>query len=604
MVNTITKTALKLELKYSTQNHKLEELFDRVNNIVDTAKGIIYNIYPIRVKPKESDRQKYANSEGLSKYLSNLYKQDGYYSQYSKGISEIASNVLKIMHYNAEESYHVRSLPEFENLKDIIPVRISKFTPSWSKESSKRQDRVYKRDGRFEIKNNELHFRLKDIDFYVANKLNKEKFQMLADAIHGNGITIGDPCLLVRRVPKKGKYKYKPRYFLYVSISKQFIAPQLQDPIRIVGIDLGISSYLAVVSCLEYSSIDKRLKIINPKPIKNKQFIKLLDKYEEEKKGRMQSLHTKEGVKKGQKFIDTNKVGESLRKDYTRQVIHYTINEIIEFARENKANIIVVEDLKGLYKEKKRLKYIKKFLGELYNKVNKNGVQALNSIEINDKYKKSRSLKQELVEELKHINDKKKLLKKIVERRRILTRQINLLSYLPYYQFEKELENEAKWNGIDVKKVKASDTSITCIKCCNRDKHNRITRSLFRCNVCKFEMHADSLASINIALRGLECITNVEELLKLKGSRSTPSRQERAGGRMSEQDITSSLSMSEKPYRQEELRRLNSVLESSNPNDLDEGVHHNDGLTEGSVSVTQGLVSRTKIFDAQRGNGG
>ena len=155
MIKTISKTLLKLELKPYDNLNYVENLFNKTTNLVDLASSIINNIYPLRVKGKKvKDRWKYANSKELLDILKQ-YCKDSYCL--TKDIrSDIKAGMLEEMHKNAEVSYHSRSLPKFSNLKDSIPIRIAKFTPSWSKESDKIQYKAYNRLGSFFMNDNKL----------------------------------------------------------------------------------------------------------------------------------------------------------------------------------------------------------------------------------------------------------------------------------------------------------------------------------------------------------------------------------------------------------------------------------------------------------------
>lgn len=478
-MNTVSKVLLKLELKPVTEKDRgdIEVLYKRSNSLIDIASSIIKHVYSLQAKPKyKKERWSYDNSKELKRLLKKLTKD------YKTGISASSDGLLDMMHNNAEVSYHHRSFPDFTNLKDVLPIRISKFTPEWKKESGKEQEEIYRRDGNFFIDNNRLYFRIKKATFYLADKLSKERLQLLADAIHGNGITIGDPCLLVRKECKKGKVKYKGkyRYFLHVSISKPVNLDKIKakDKIRIIGVDLGISSYLAVLSCIEYDKAVDEFKIIECKGIKSKQLINLLDRYERKKRNRTSGINKQEGVKKGLHYKITNNKGESLRVDYTRQFKGYVINRIVEYAKEMDADVIAIEDLKGLHYRKKELKKQYKSLGKLYNTSNN----------------KSKN--------------------KILNERLRIKRIQQLLSYLAYNQFKDDLKAEALWHNKDLKIVNPLYSSLTCISCGNVDKGNRITRSLFKCSKCNFEMHADFLASINIALRGIVLLSKESSTAK------------------------------------------------------------------------------------------
>lgn len=603
---TVSKVLLKLELKPHCNLEYVENLFNKTRPLISLGSSIIHNLYPLRVQgEKHKDRWEYSNSEELLGVLKSYCKNNPYGT--TKGIySEITDGLLKIMHNNAEVSYHNRTLPKFNNLENVLPIRIAKFTPSWSKKSDNTQYKAYNRLGSFFLKDSKLYFKLGKSIFYVATKLSKEKFQLLVNAIHGNGISIGDPSMLVKKQTKKGI-----RYYLHVSVSKP--KPRLsdvksKDKIRVIGIDIGISNYLAVLSCIEYDKINNTFKIINAKGIESKQFVSILDKYEEKKSKRSSAKHKEYGVKKGLILKEENKKGESLRRDYTKQIIGYVVNKIIEYAKENKADMIAFEDLKGLYKEKGRLKNLHKTLGYLYSDIQKSGIKSLDKAIDITKKKKSRRIvriKLDIFNELKSIKDKERLLKNILKIRNRIKRTIALLSYMPYYQLLEEVKNEALWNGILFKEINARHTSITCVRCSNIDKHNRITRSLFRCSNCHFEMHADFIASINIALKGSLFVANKVR----KGSKINDiirqvisNRQERASGRMNKHDTTSPLPSE---YKNSEARGVSRLTPATTPDfhmKANDGVPAKQGQTDGLTE--KHLVVGVNYNAEQRGNGG
>lgn len=629
-MRTVSKILLKLELKPNTEKDRdyIESLYERGSSIIDIASSIIKHVYPMRVKPKYKDgRCSYGNSYELRDALKELIPNN-----YTEGISEISNGLLGIMHNNAEVSYHHRSFPTFTNLKDVLPIRISKFTPSWKKvdgNNGKKQERAYPRDGEFFLKNNRLYFKVKNATFYVADKLGKERLQLLADAIHGNGISIGDPCLLIRKKCEKGKYKGKYRYFLHVSISKpvQVNLDKIKDKdkIRIIGVDLGISSYLAFLSCIEYDKINDEFKIIRRKGIKSKQLINLLDRYERKKRNRMSSINKQQGVKRGLQYKISNNKGESLRVDYTRQFKGYVINRIIEYAnaKEKAADVIVIEDLEGLHYKKKELKKQYKYLGSLYSRINKNGLKVLDELK-DSEGSKNLHLLDKLIENKDKGKSKKYILDMILNDRRKIKRIQQLLSYLAYNQFKEDLDTEALFNDKVLKVVHPSYSSLTCIRCGNVNKYNRVTRSRFICSNCNFKEHADFLASINIALR---CIAFFKKSSPKGDSRTTYAeivkglilkRQERVSRYYSKNNNDNgSLHCSNSniwhPLPMQPNNAYARGVSHSTPASVADpiaGLHKGDegvqalGLGQTNALSMQGLLAEAKEYEEQRGNGG
>jgi transposase len=426
------------------------------------------------------------------------------------------------MHSNAESAYKHRSIPNLRGLSNVMPIRVSK-RPLAENRKSKDNDEYYKRTAEFIFNNGKIMFRIgskhKGLTFKIAERFNDtERLTILIDAIQGkNDLTIGDPCYLVR---KETDNRY--RYYIMVSISKNVDVKALYESIknkskiRIVGIDSNISKYIITMFCIEVDKENKTYKLINAKGINSKDYINAVKKYEEERrklqKGKMKGKINK---KKGSRYKDKedytirNRCGDSKRIDIRRQLIGYICNQILKFANENNADIIVIEDLKGLNKELKTLKIIRNELGNLYNDVNSKGNNAIddkiNEISKNKKYKnKTRRPLLEILNKIKEYSnakDKVKVAKYILKQRHLIEKRIFLLSITAYYQFKQELDVEALWNGKLLYAINPRNTSQQCLRCGHTSKLNRITQRMFKCIRCKFEMNADFNASANIALR-------------------------------------------------------------------------------------------------------
>jgi transposase len=406
-------------------------------------------------------------------------------------------------------------------LSDVMPIRVSK-RPLAENRRSKDNDEYYKRTAEFIFNNGKIMFRIgskhKGLTFKIAERFNDtERLVILIDAIQGkNDLTIGDPCYLVRKDTDNGY-----RYYIMVSISKNVDTKALHErisnknKIRIIGIDSNISKYIATMFCIEVDKENKEFKLINAKGIDSKNYINAIKEYEEERRKLQQGrMKGKKQKKKGSRYkgkedyIIRNRCGDSKREDLRRQLIGYICNQILEFANENDADIIVIEDLKGLNKELKTLKIIKKELGKLYNDVNSKGNNAIDDKinEINKKYKnKTRRPLLEILNKIKEYSnnnkDNTKVAKYILKQRQIIEKRIFLLSIMAYYQFKQELEVEALWNGKLLYIINPKYTSQQCLRCNHTNKLNRITQRQFKCIRCNFEMNADFNASANIALR-------------------------------------------------------------------------------------------------------
>jgi transposase len=572
----LTKTMLKLELKGEPNSLKfLDNLFSKYGQLVRIADSFVYHLYPYyanineqeeleRLKeliksldekairknkrrkrePYEEEEQATAETENKyqythSKLLKTLLHRFIKYAKKYYGIDakyaylEMQGGLADLMHSNAENAYKHRTIPNLRGLSNVMPIRVSK-RPLVENRRSKDNDEYYKRTAEFIFNNGKIMFRIgskhKGLTFKIAERFNDvERLGMLIDAIQGkNDLTIGDPCYLVR---KETDNRY--RYYIMVSISKNVDVKALYESIknkskiRIVGIDSNISKYIATMFCIEVDKENKEFKLINAKGINSKDYINAVKKYEEERRKLQQGrMKGKKQKKKGSRYkgkedyIIRNRCGDSKREDLRRQLIGYICNLILEFANENDADIIVIEDLKGLNKELKTLKIIKKELGKLYNDVNDKGNNAIDDKinEINKKYKnKIRRPLLELLNKIKEYSnnrDRIKVAKYILKQRQIIERRIFLLSIMAYYQFKQELEVEALWNGKLLYTINPKYTSQQCLRCGHTNKLNRITQRQFKCIRCNFEMNADFNASANIALRFASEILKLELELK------------------------------------------------------------------------------------------
>jgi transposase len=563
-VKKITKTMLKLELKGDPKSLEfLDNLFNEYERLVRIADSFVYYLYPYyaniteqekleRLKelvqsldekairknkrrkrePQEIEEQTITETETKHKYThSNLLKTLLHrFIKYTKqyyGIDakyawlEKQGGLADIMHSNAESAYKHRSIPNMRRrLTNVMPITMSKSPLDENRKDKKNNGRYYKKDAEFIFGNGKIMFRIgrgkHKVTFKIATRFNDaERLGMLIHAIQGdNGFTIGDPCYLVRKETYNGY-----RYYIMVSISKNvdvkalYEASKNKSKIRIVGVDSNISKYIATMFCIEVDKENKEFKLINAKGINSKDYINAVKKYEEERRklqqGRMKGKISKKKCsryKEKEDYTIRNRCGDSKRIDIRRQLIGYICNQILEFTDENNADIIVIEDLKGLNKELKHLRIIKKEIGKLYNDVNDKGNNAIDDKinEINKKYKNKirRPLLEILnkIKEYSNAKDKVKVAKYILKQRQIIEKRIFLLSIMAYYQFKQELEVEALWNGKLLYTINPKYTSQQCLRCGHTNKLNRITQRQFKCIKCKFEMNADFNASANIAL--------------------------------------------------------------------------------------------------------
>jgi len=608
----LTKTILKLELKGDpTSLNSLNDLFNKYDQLVKIADSFIYNVYPIYVSAEqkslkrlrlkdlvesldkkairknkrrkerngiegedqqEQDKHKYTCSDLLKTLLHRFIKYaDKYYGIDIKyAYLEMQSGLADLMHSNAENAYRFRTLPVLRKLSDTMPIRVSKRPLQENRKNN--NDKYYQRTGEFIINGSNIIFRIggkrNGLYFPIALSFNDaERLKMLSDAIQGNnGLTIGDPCYLVRKRVKGGN---SYRYYIQVSVSKNVDKRTIEEAIknksviRIVGVDLGLSKYIATLFCIEVDKANKTYKLIDALGIEGtKEYINAIRKYEEEKKrlqqGKMRGKANSAKIsryKDSEDYTIKNANGDSKRIDLRRQQIGYLCNQIIKFADKNKADIIVVEELKGLNRRLKDLKKIKKVLGKLYNDVNSNGIKSIDEYIKNEAKGKTKDIL-EILNKIKeyannhnhnHNHNIRKVTKYILKQRDRIEKRIFLLSVFAYYQFKNELETEALWHDKLLYEVKPSYTSQQCLACRNIDKLNRLTQRQFRCIKCNFKMNADFNASANIALRYVEKLLKIE-LIPMRNnndnndnSSSSSSKQGKGSGTMTITSATTPL---------------------------------------------------------------
>jgi len=469
----------------------------------------------------EEDKHTYTHSEHLKTLLYTFIKHaKKYYGIDAKyAWLEKQGGLADLMYSNAENAYKHRSIPNLRGFSYVMPIRVSK-RPLAENRRNKDKDEYYQRTAEFIFNNGKIMLRIgsksNGLTFKIAERFNDiKRLAILIDSIQGkNGFTIGDPCYLVRKYTDNGY-----RYYIMVSISKNvdvkalYEAMKNKSKIRIVGVDFNISKYIATMFCVEIDKGNKEFKLINAKGIDSKDYINAVKKYGEEKsklqQGRMKGKVNKKKVsryKEKEDYTIRNRCGDSKRIDLRRQLIGYICNQILEFANENNADIIVIEDLKGLNRELKTLRIIKKELGRLYNYVNSKGNNAIDD-KINESKKYKNKTRRPLLELLSKINeysnnkDRIKVAKYILKQRHLIEKRIFLLSMMAYYQFKQELDVEALWNGKLLYIINPQYTSQECLGCGHINKLNRITQRMFKCIKCNFEMNADFNASANIALR-------------------------------------------------------------------------------------------------------
>jgi transposase len=158
--------------------------------------------------------------------------------------------------------------------------------------------------------------------------------------------------------------------------------------------------------------------------------------------------------------------------------VYRTVNEVLDTAQEFDCSAVAFEDLRSFRALLHGLRLYRKSLGYAYLAAQK----------------------------AKETEKALRLLRRIRE----VKKQIKLLQALPWGRFRDDLQVEAKWRGIRTVAVRAAGTSVTCPRCGNSSKENRKGRG-FRCTKCGFQMQANLLAALNIAVRGAERLLEGEK---------------------------------------------------------------------------------------------
>jgi len=71
-----------------------------------------------------------------------------------------------------------------------------------------------------------------------------------------------------------------------------------------------------------------------------------------------------------------------------------------------------------------------------------------------------------------------------------------------WFEFRRQLEYKLKWNGGRLIAVSPRNTSITCPRCRNIAKENRLSQSQFQCVACGFQENADLVGALNVLRAG------------------------------------------------------------------------------------------------------
>ncbi len=71
-----------------------------------------------------------------------------------------------------------------------------------------------------------------------------------------------------------------------------------------------------------------------------------------------------------------------------------------------------------------------------------------------------------------------------------------------FYEFQRQVEYKASWNGVPVKYIDPKRTSQLCPICGDRLQEDRFHRRKLLCTNCKKSMDRDVIASMNIAYKG------------------------------------------------------------------------------------------------------
>jgi len=198
------------------------------------------------------------------------------------------------------------------------------------------------------------------------------------------------------------------------------------DPNTVVGVDMGIiyPAYCAIPGTMQRLSVSTKQEIFG----KRLQFKRQLESAQKS------AINGAGGRGRKHKLKSLNRINDK-EHDYINTKYHTISKQIVDFAIQNKAGQINMEDLSNIGK-----------------------------------------------------NDEGN----IVDDKKILIRNWG------YYGLQSKIKTKAEAVGITVKFIDPSYTSQTCSQCGHQSRDNRTTQDKFKCTECEYETNADYNAAINI----------------------------------------------------------------------------------------------------------
>lgn len=255
-------------------------------------------------------------------------------------------------------------------------------------------------------------------------------------------------------------------YYLQYIYRKADNVPVPDKTFNPVGIDVGILNMCCLVA-LKKKEIDK-VRFWNGREIRRRriQFAKIrrIHKRRADLKRADKKISNKWYEKwlseRGQSFSLFN--GVNKEKKYMKYVLHKISTDVVQYVKDNvKKPVIVLEDLKNIRDENLKMKKI----GE--NK-------------------------------LKKIFSGKPQSRKFYLAKRRLNRELNAWNF---DMFQKFIEYKARWYGMPVVFLPATNTSIKCNKCGCIDENNYydLHQLIFKCVKCDYQVNIDFNAGVNLA---------------------------------------------------------------------------------------------------------
>jgi transposase len=407
-------------------------------------------------------------------------------------------------------AYHSRHKPPLEALENIISVRVAKTYPENKKRrrvrgSTNTREFAKKRSGSFTLladeKNpGELTFYFRPFGQYAKavsgrvgyeeNFDDKARYQEALNAVTGKG---GLEAGMSEIHLIQDRKTQQTRFFIHLVVNKVAELPifakkkpigrkaikkyyderrqwwaELEHSSIIIGVDLGMSKYLAAAAAIDRST-DECLGTIK---VDARDIIKTIMR-EKKRQARSQRRTMKNKMpygkgEKGYRLARLTRLGKSRLEQEYRRLTYHAVNIIVRWATElatkrSKRVIIRIEHLSSFCRKTQTDSRLRRMWGLAYNRAR-------------DPEAKARALQQ----------------------KRNYADSTKIASWFRYGLFRDDMFHEANKYGHLVRVVSARNSSIRCPECGHRDKVNRRNRDDFCCVNCGYSDEADVVASRNL----------------------------------------------------------------------------------------------------------